>query len=313
MVVVSHFNHSYLPQGVVLIKSILEHSSDAEVMIYAHDDETSVKLRKLFNDQVTILSLDQVLDRDPGLSAAWRAASGNEKFFLLTPSIMIDALAQTDGRFVTYVDADLMIFSPLATEALQCLESYDVGLTTHYLSARNKHLSIFGRYNVGWIYVRNSPGGLEFLDWWASKCFESVSTREPDSPIFGDQKYLDAVEDLGVDVAILDSHFVNVGPWSTVEPRDLYSVQSFHFSRARLSKTLFVLGTSFHSRERPSKELKMIYAQYRRALECAHKATATRIPYLPQSLGFRTLAKALFLGDWIAGSLFERIDSVRNQ
>ncbi len=312
MVVVSHFNDSYLPQGIVLIRSVLKHFKNVNVYIYAHDEETSRELVHQFGNQVTVLDLSQLIDGNIDLKAAWYSTNRSERFFLLSPYTLLDIFDRTNCSFAIYLDADIMLFKPIARELLQNMSNCDLGLTTHYLSERDSNLARFGLYNVGWITVRNSPKGREFLNWWSAKCSTSVSTSNPNSSVFGDQKYLDQVQYLGIEVAKLDSHFVNVGPWSDIDSDSLGRIQSFHFSRARLSKLLFILGTSFHRTEKPHKKLKKIYAEYRKELEIAYAAIGIQIPLLPTSLGFKTLLKAVIRGDWIAGTLLKRVYGFRN-
>ena len=300
--VVTHFNKLYLPQGIVLIESILKHAPNIAIMIYSHDDETSLHLKNQFKDQVRIRSLVEVINQDKSLQEAWYTTPGNDRYFVVTPHIMLDAIKTSDCDTVIYLDADLMMLRPLNERLYIQLRSCDVGLTTHYFPRRNKQLERFGRYNVGLVVARNTAGGLIFLNWWADRCTESVSTTSPDSMVFGDQKYLNLVGNLGMDVAELDANLVNVGPWSDTKSMDLDQLQSFHFSGARLSKTFFVLGFSFHANGRPSKRMKEIYAEYRNALKRAHLSLGREVPLFPQTLTIRTLIKAFLLGDWMQGA-----------
>jgi hypothetical protein len=74
-------------------------------------------------------------------------------------------------------------------------------------------LEAHGRYNVGYISVRQDNEGLEALDWWRERCLEWCYDRvEPGR--FADQKYLDRWPEMYGNVLVLQHNGANLAPWN---------------------------------------------------------------------------------------------------
>jgi hypothetical protein len=99
-----------------------------------------------------------------------------------------------------------------------------------------------GRFNVGVLCFRNSPGGCACLDDWRRQCLEWCQDRvEPGR--YADQKYLDAWPDKVPGLAVCHHPGVNLAPWNWMSHTctfqgDAVNVDGaplviFHFARFR--------------------------------------------------------------------------------
>jgi len=72
---------------------------------------------------------------------------------------------------------------------------------------------VIGKYNAGWIAVRNDKHARKVLNWWKDRCFEWCR-RFPQNGKFGEQKYLDDFPKLSKKVSVLNNYGANVAPWN---------------------------------------------------------------------------------------------------
>jgi len=112
---------------------------------------------------------------------------------------------------ITYLDADLYFFSN-PTPVFAKIGERSIAITPHRLpEGPNKaRLEKNGKYNVGFVYFRNTGYGNACLSRWAAQVRERCSAEVG----CGDQVYLDSWEsDYPGEVAIL-GHGINTGPWN---------------------------------------------------------------------------------------------------
>jgi hypothetical protein len=120
---------------------------------------------------------------------------------------------QPAAEIVSYIDADLFVFSelrPLFDE----FGSSSIGIIPHnYPEALKPKFSMYGEYNVGWVLFRNDENGIECLRWWRDRCLEWCFDY-PDQGRFGDQGYLNRWPELFKGVRVLRNPRVNLAPWN---------------------------------------------------------------------------------------------------
>jgi hypothetical protein len=122
-----------------------------------------------------------------------------------------------------YLDADIGVFGSL--DALDAsLRTCSVQLTPHYfddppLDGRvPDQLTLLraGVFNAGYLGVRSSSVGRDFLRWWAEKV-RKFGYVDPYLGMHGDQRWLDMVPAKFAEVEILRDRGINVGYWNLHE------------------------------------------------------------------------------------------------
>lgn len=127
---------------------------------------------------------------------------------------------------VVYLDPDIALFHPLAALE-ERLQSASILLTPHQTEPDteapairdNERASLrYGAYNLGFLAVRNDMTGKKFADWWAARldqaCFDA-----PETGLFTDQKFFDAVPGMFERVAIVRDPGWNVASWNLSQRR----------------------------------------------------------------------------------------------
>ncbi len=140
-------------------------------------------------------------------------------------------IAQLLERFerVVYLDADILLFGPLAP-VWEALDANSIVVTPHALTPyaagdaplNDSLLLSVGAFNLGFAAFRRSDEALRLLAWWRDKCLQS-GWSEPRAGFFVDQKWADLFACLSDDVGILRHPGCNVAYWNLHE-RELADV-----------------------------------------------------------------------------------------
>ena len=122
---------------------------------------------------------------------------------------------------VFYFDPDIVVFSKLDL-LLEKLESASVLLTPHQTKpdelpeaiVDNEICSLkHGIYNLGFLAVRNSEAGRQFVQWWAERlllfCYDDKL-----SGLFTDQRWVDLAPAFFEDIHIVREPNCNVSTWN---------------------------------------------------------------------------------------------------
>jgi hypothetical protein len=211
----SYANIDYLPRFMALVQSIRLFDKDSEIYLLCLDEMTLDLAPRLFGDSVTILDVKSIESGYPELLGAKLNRTPIEYVFTLTPYLMRHVQARTDsGSFVIYLDADLYFVSS-PEFVVREIESSDVGIIPHgYPGFLSRALLRYGKFNVGWVGVRNSENGRVCLEWWANRCLEWCGDQPMDGK-YADQGYLDQFPKLFTGVKILENRGFNLAPWNT--------------------------------------------------------------------------------------------------
>lgn len=207
----TYFDHNYLPQGLVLYKTLKAFAPQAKLYILALTSECRDFFRTFNLQDIYIVELAELELAEIDLEQAKNNRSAIEYIFTLSPFwIRFLLRSVSDIKMLTYVDADTAFFSePLA--ALNRLQT-SIGLVGHRLPIRLKNLSCYGDYNVGWNTFINDDASRTCLDWWCEKCLEWCYDR-CDGGRFADQGYLNQWPDL-FKAAEIPHKGINVAPWN---------------------------------------------------------------------------------------------------
>jgi len=212
----TYFDSGYLSRGLTLIESLRRHGDDGHVWVLCLDDAAKAYLDELGDPTIhTLVAADLEAD-NPGLAAVKPERSRMEFYFTCTPLLVryvMDAQATPDSVTV-YLDSDLYFFDDPAL-AFEALGHGSVGIIEHrYPHRLEKRLSKYGRFNVGWVGLRDDTDGRACLDWWAQSCLEWCYDTPVDGK-YADQGYLDSFPTLFEGVVSMAGAGLNLAPWNT--------------------------------------------------------------------------------------------------
>lgn len=208
------FDSNYLPRGLVLHRSLVEHCSQFRLRVYCMDGETARVLEELALPGVRVVRLEELEAHDRGLLEVKPTRTPVEYCWTATPAICLHTL-ETEPEIgdITYLDADLMFFSSPAP-VFEELGDASVTIVPHrYAPEHQKLEGESGTYNVEWLTFRRDPRGLEALTWWRERCLEWCYYRYEDGKM-GDQKYLDDWPERFAGVHVLGHPGAGLAPWN---------------------------------------------------------------------------------------------------
>ncbi|KRC60465.1 hypothetical protein ASE14_05445 [Agromyces sp. Root81] len=212
----TYFDSGYLSRGLALIDSLRRHGDDAPVWVLCLDDAAHEYLTELADPSIRPIMVDALEDAEPGLSAVKPGRSRMEYYFTCTPLLMRYVMDQHDVRdgVVIYLDADLYFFDRPAL-VLDALGDGSVGIIEHRYPPRlERRLAKYGRFNVGWVGIRNDDNGRSCLNWWAEQCLEWCFDVPSDGR-YADQGYLNEFPSRFDGVRVLSNAGFNLAPWNT--------------------------------------------------------------------------------------------------
>jgi hypothetical protein len=209
----TYFDSNFLSRGLALYESLCTHEKEFTLYVLCLDDKTHVFFQHHQFDSIIPIALKEFETGDTKLIDCKTNRSGVEYIFTCTPSLLIYILNYYNNiELLTYVDADLFFFSspePVFNE----IGNSSIAIIAHRFSDRNKHMEIYGIYNVGFLSFRNDLDGRKCLKWWRDKCIEWCYDYV-DSGRFADQKYLDEWPTLFNNVCIVIHKGANLAPWN---------------------------------------------------------------------------------------------------
>jgi len=213
----TYFDSNFLVKGLTLYRSLVQHVAEPFTLwVLCLDDSTYRTLSELALPNLRPLSLDEFEAGDTDLIAAKQNRSRVEYFFTCTPSLPLYIFRRNpDAGMVTYLDADLFFFSSPAP-VFEELGSRSTLIIGHRYAPRDRHLEIYGIYNVGLLSFRNDEAARECLEWWRARCLEWCYDRVEDNR-FADQKYLDDWPERFRNVVVLQHKGTNVAPWNVFQ------------------------------------------------------------------------------------------------
>jgi hypothetical protein len=159
-----------------------------------------------------LIPLDELEAIDTQLAKVRPTRNLVEYYFTSKASLLKYVLSiNKNCERVTYLDADLYFFSdpaPLDDE----IASGSVAIIEHRFSPSNESMNKFGRFNAGWISIRNNIMGRQCVEWWRKSCLEwCYDYIEGD--LYADQKYLDKMPKL-FNATIVSNIGANLAPWN---------------------------------------------------------------------------------------------------
>jgi hypothetical protein len=217
----TYFDVRYLARGLALLDSLRAHVGSFRLFVLCLDEETERALAG--RPGVVALRLADLERAQPALLEARANRSWLEYYYTCTPAFIAWLFSLfPDLDLLSYLDADLWFFSspePLFDE----MGDASLMVVEHRFPEALRHLTAYGRFNVGWLSFRRDDEALGCLERWRVQCLDWCYDRvEPTR--FGDQKYLDAWPQLYSRLAILRHPGASLAPWNlarfAIEARD---------------------------------------------------------------------------------------------
>ena len=255
---VTLFDSVFLPQGLALHHSLLEHGGDCVLWVLCLDNACFQTLKRLDLPQMRLLDLTgletkELLDVKPGRTRA-------EYCWTLTPwSIQWVLEAEPTAHRVTYLDADVFFLkSPAPIFAELEVSGCGVLITEHGYAPQYDKTPTCGRFCVQFVTVVRESGE-PVLYWWRDRCIEWCFARF-ENGLFGDQLYLEQFDLLFPGLVYLigpDRRFQ--APWnSSIFP--FSDAILFHFHALRIiSRNLIICGKGYSL---PSPAIAYVYKPY---------------------------------------------------
>ncbi|MGL5871926.1 MAG: glycosyltransferase [Xenococcaceae cyanobacterium] len=245
------FDSNYLPMGMTLHQSLMNHARSFHLWIICMDELVEKQLQILSLANVSIIPIRDI--ETPELLAVKKERSKGEYCWTITPftfQAVFDRASDIDR--VTYLDADLFFFDT-PQKLIQELEQSgkDVLITEHAYAPEYDRSLISGKFCVQFITFRKTSTAIQVMKWWQQRCLEWCFNRVENGK-FGDQKYLDS--------------------WLLLFPNDIWIVQQKENTLAPWNVKFFTKGTlknlkpvfyHFHGLKIVSVNKVLLYSNYK--------------------------------------------------
>jgi hypothetical protein len=206
------FDAGYIARGLALAESLNEHCKPCVLYILCMDDEVELLITQLGTPNVVPVRLAELETVDKQLAGVKSGRTAVEYYFTCKASLIRYVLARNaDGERVTYLDADLFFFSD-SSRLDDEIAASSVAVIEHRFTSGNQRLYKYGRFNAGWLSIRNDATGRVCLDWWRSRCLEWCHDYVKGDR-YADQKYIDRFPEM-FNAAIVGNIGANLAPWN---------------------------------------------------------------------------------------------------
>ncbi len=280
-------DHAALARGLALHQSLLAHGGKFALTVLAMDDAAAAGLERSQAAHLRVILASELASRFPALAGAQRDRTKREFQATCVPWLMRHLLAELPaGERLTHLAADVYFFS--SPEAVfKEVGDAPVGLVPFRPGAAVIYLEAYGRFNPGWLSLRNDAVGNAAATDWAERCaawcFEILEPHR-----YGNQKYLDTWPARFPEAKVITHPGVLVAPWNLPDtkispgPRiggtPLIGYQ-FH-GLAHLDRQLYDAGLEAYGAS-PTAELRdVIYQPYLQQLARAEGAAPALTPDL---------------------------------
>lgn len=298
------FDSNYLLKGIAMLRSLAQHCPGAHVHVLCMDEQTQRILGRLKLPYITCIALADL--EDDALLAAKKDRSVAEYCWTLSPCLPWYVLAHNPQiDFITYVDADLLFYSPVQP-LFDEIGASSVAIIEHRFTQRTQHLEVNGRFCVEWVSFRRDEEGMACLARWRQQCIEWCYYKLEDKRM-GDQKYLDEWPQRYASLHILQHVGAGVAPWNYEQYRfgmntvgqimvDDALLIFYHFHQFQLlDNGKFDRLSSFYSSE--CLEPQAVYEAYEATLQTALREVRAVLPGFSGGLkSAAKLARRVWLG-----------------
>ena len=236
------FDSKYLIRGLAMYESLKLHSKSFHLYVFAFDDLTEKILKEINLPQITVISLGEFENEE--LLALKPTRTKGEYCWTCTPSTIKYCIEKFKLPFCTYIDADLYFYNDPAI-LLEEMGNNSVLITPHWYTSLYNQSATNGVYCVQFITFKNTPEGMEVLEWWRRACNNWCFARVENGK-FGDQKYLDDWPEKFKGVYVLENKGGGVAPWN-VQQYDLINLDELIIKEKASKKTFTLVFYHYHN------------------------------------------------------------------
>ena len=271
------FGHRYLTQGLALYRSLMQNDPNTELWALCLTEECYDILTKLALPGLHVVTMTELELEDEALLAAKRNRSLVEYIFTCKASWMLYILKRcSENDLLTYMDSDIYLFddpSPLYKE----LGDGSIGIIPHHFPPNLQDQLKWGKYNAGWVTIRNNSDGIECLKWWRERCIEWCYSRFDEQKGFADQVYLNDWPTRFKNVVEINHPGANLALWNIANYTlrnsqngvtvDGHPLLFYHYhGLAQLTPTIFSLGLPVYKLKPSPLYIEAFYRPYIQAL-----------------------------------------------
>ncbi|NDC80450.1 MAG: hypothetical protein EB090_04165 [Verrucomicrobia bacterium] len=212
----TYFDHRYAEQGLAMISSLTRFEKKAVVWVLALTEECEALLLKMALPAIQVVPLRVLLKKRPALEKVRNRRGVVEFYFTANPVFVRFCLEKIPtNQLLTKLDSDLYFYqSPRLIRKRE--EGHSVVITPHRFPARLRDRERFGKFNVGWVSIRNDRAGRACARDWERQCLDWCHDR-PEPGRYADQKYLDAWPSRHQRVKVLKYPGANLASWNVGE------------------------------------------------------------------------------------------------
>lgn len=210
--------NSYIPKAIILVNSLKKYHPSLQFHLVLSDQ---VLPSFALNPQPfdSVITLEELGINN--LESWIFKHSIVELCTAVKPLAFQEIIRRYNPEKIFYFDPDIVIFNPL-DDLINSLDNYSILLTPHQLHPEefegailyNEQIFLkYGTFNLGFLGVKNSPQGRDFLKWWGERnlkyCYDDI-----ENGIFTDQKLIDLAPSFFSELHILRSPTYNVATWN---------------------------------------------------------------------------------------------------
>ncbi len=215
MIFCTLFDSRYLDKGLVLYESLLANVKNFKLYVVAFDEICYQTLYQYVGEQLIVISMKEF--ETPELLAAKKNRTEREYCWTCSCYTIKHVLEHYHEDCCTYIDADMYFYqSPqILFEEIQ-KDNCDVSIIRHGFTEvweNRRIIRLAGKYCVEFNTFYATKNGMKVLNWWCQRCFECC-TEKMDGKHFGDQKYLDQLQEMFPGVHVLQHQGAGVAPWN---------------------------------------------------------------------------------------------------
>jgi hypothetical protein len=210
---VTYFDQRYLARALVMLRSLRHHDPAAEIFPLCFDRVAFEVIAGLADAMITPISAEEIGAFEPRLGEC--GERGRWEFYAthkpVLPLYVFDRRPEIGA--IAHIDADTFFYAspqPLFDE----IGAASLALSPHRFSPIYEKLTIYGRFNAGFIYWRRDLIGRRCLDDYRTDCLRWCKPRaEPDGR-FMNQGYLTSWWRRYPSVHVIRHPGVNLAYWN---------------------------------------------------------------------------------------------------
>ncbi|WP_134699063.1 glycosyltransferase [Ammoniphilus sp. YIM 78166] len=213
---------NYLPQAILMAKSVRKHMPECRIVLCLLEREKPKSFEGLSYFDTIILARELGFDNFDHYIFKYSNAPAS---FSLKGKLLLHLIDKypADKTYI-YLDSDIQIFSRFE-EVFSELNEYPIVLTPHLLQSPEKEVHMWretgilqtGMFNAGFLAVRRCLEARQFLRWWDYR-LENYCYSDIKNGICFDQRWLDLVPGL-FNTSILKHPGYNAAWWNLSERR----------------------------------------------------------------------------------------------